>query len=82
MIDWKHILSLQTARFMLGMLALTASVGCTIYVMGYGLKEATENAVMFAFGQMFALTIAFNYYFGSTARGDQARKPSELENTP
>lgn len=73
---WKQVLSPQTARFILALLGLASAVGVTSYIMSEGLKPAIENAVMFALGQLFALAaMAFNYYFGSTARGDE--KPIE-----
>ncbi len=73
---WQRILSPQTARFILSQQALLAAVGVTVYVMKGELHPTIENAMMFALGQLFSLvTIAFNYYFGSTARRDERERP-------
>ena len=72
---FNRILSPTTARFILAMLALLFSAGGA-----YLLVKPTEyepgQAAIFAVGQLFALaTMAFGYYFGSTARGDERRTP-------
>jgi hypothetical protein len=75
---WNRVMSAQTARFILALLAL----GFAAYG-GYHLMTSVESgeAAVFAVGQLFALaSMAFGYYFGSTARGDE--KKSELEDAP
>ena len=74
---WNRILSPQTARFVLALLAL----GFSAYGGNKLIEMADEDAgqaAVFAVGQLFALaTVAFGYYFGSTARGDE--KPIETK---
>lgn len=80
-----QILTPQTARFILALLSLLfASLGA--YSMLQDKNQEAGNAAMFAIGQLFALaTIAFGYYFGSTARGDDPNRsptPVEVANKP
>ena len=75
---WERLLSPQTARFILALLAL----GFAAYGANALIKPAAgsdpSDASIFAVGQLFALaTMAFGYYFGSTARGDE--RPMETE---
>lgn len=69
----------QTARFILALLALGFSAyGANVLLASKDGVEASQAAI-FAVGQLFALsTMAFGYYFGSTARGDTEapRSPS------
>lgn len=69
---WQRVLSPQTARFILAVAALAlAGVGAFILLGMTGESEHGEASV-FAVGQLFALaSIAFGYYFGSTARNDE-----------
>lgn len=65
------LMSPQTARFILALLALGFSAYSANMLLAN--KEGVEasQAAIFAVGQLFALaTMAFGYYFGSTARGD------------
>lgn len=66
----------QTARFILALLALSlAAYGGNKLLNGSPGAEPSQAAV-FAVGQLFALaTMAFGYYFGSTARRDEEPKP-------
>jgi len=69
---WRRFLSPQTARFILALLALGFAAGGAMALMSGKTAPDAQDAVIFALGQLFALaTIAFNYYFGSTARGDE-----------
>lgn len=80
---WERILSSQTARFILALLALASAAGGAFwFISGKAIPEAKE-AVIFALGQLFALaTIAFNYYFGSTARNDERPLDTVVVNQP
>lgn len=70
-----RVMSPQTARFVLALLALGFSAYGANILIGRDGQEAGQAAI-FAVGQLFALaTMAFGYYFGSTARSDD--KPSE-----
>lgn len=77
---WDRLMTAQTARFILALLAL----GCAAYdankLINMGEKDAGQAAV-FAAGQLFALaTMAFGYYFGSTARGDERPIETQIVN--
>jgi hypothetical protein len=77
---WEKLMTAQTARFILALLAL----GCAAYdankLINLGEKDAGQAAV-FAAGQLFALaTMAFGYYFGSTARGDERPIETQIVN--
>jgi len=75
-------LSPPTARFILALLALGFSAFGANKLLDGGEKEASQAAI-FAVGQLFALaTMAFGYYFGSTARGDAEPAKVNVTNTP
>lgn len=78
---WQRVLSPQTARFVLALLALGCSAyGANILIQRDG-QEAGQAAV-FAVGQLFALaTMAFGYYFGSTARSDDRPQETRIVNS-
>lgn len=80
---WMRLLSPQTARFVLALMALNfAAFGALLLLRGAIQPDARE-AVVFALGQLFALaTIAFNYYFGSTARNDERPIAAHVVNPP
>lgn len=64
---WRRILSVETARFILALMALNFAAGSVILLMtGYAdIDPDKEALVNFALGQMFALAmVAFNRYFG------------------
>lgn len=72
---WKaffdRLMSPQTARFILALLALGAAVFGANKLLDVKNKLDTSQAAVFAVGQLFALaSLAFGYYFGSTAKGD------------
>jgi hypothetical protein len=80
---WHRALSPQTARFILALFAQTSAVGVTVYVIRGGVDASLENALMFALGQLFALSgVAYNYYFGSTARNDEKPLDVSVTNPP
>lgn len=80
---WERVLSPQTARFVLALLALFAAAGGAFwFISGKSVPDA-KDAVIFALGQLFALAaIAFNYYFGSTARNDERPVETKVVNEP
>lgn len=75
---WQRILSPPTARFILALMALIGSAAAIFWLMAYSIRTEAEDAVIFGLGMLFGLAKdAFNYYFGSTARGDE--KPNETK---
>lgn len=80
---WGRVLSPQTARFVLALLALGfAAYGANILLTTDSDEDAGEAAI-FAVGQLFALaTMAFGYYFGSTARNDDRPQETRIVNPP
>lgn len=65
-----RLLSPQTARFILALLALGAATFGANKLLNQQGTEASQAAV-FAVGQLFGLAVlAFTYYFGSTAKRD------------
>lgn len=80
---WQRMLSPQTARFVLALLSLFASTGATFWLMSRAINVDLKEVVVFAIGQMYALaTMAFGYYFGSTARNDERPLPTHIVNEP
>jgi len=79
---WARLLSPQTARFILALLALFfAAYGANVLIGSTG--DEAGQAATFAVGQLFALaTLAFGYYFGSTARGDEKPQETKIVNEP
>lgn len=74
---WQRFLSPQTARFVLALASLAlAGAGAFTLLAPTTQGEGNSEAAIFAVGQLFALaTMAFSYYFGSTARNDE--RPQE-----
>lgn len=69
---WLRVLSPQTARFVLAGASLLAADAAFYMVLQQDLPQGKIQLVTFALGQLFALPfMAFGYYFGSTARGDE-----------
>lgn len=78
---WTRVLSPMTARFILALLSLAASASATFWLMSQKVEVELKDVVVFALGQMFALTtMAFGYYFGSTARGDERPLEAHITN--
>ncbi|GMM93133.1 hypothetical protein [Qipengyuania sp. MTN3-11] len=77
-----RLMSPATARFVLALMALGFSAyGANILIGREG--DDAGQAATFAVGQLFALaTLAFGYYFGSTARGDEKPIETEIVNPP
>lgn len=78
-----RLLSPQTARFVLALASL-ALAGAGAYTLLTPSQEGETNseAAIFAVGQLFALaTMAFGYYFGSTARNDDRPQETRIVNT-
>lgn len=80
---WQRVLSPQTARFILALLSLSlAAYGANALLDDKDGEEAGQAAI-FAVGQLFALaTMAFGYYFGSTARSDDRPQETRIVNPP
>lgn len=81
---WLRLMSPQTARFVLALASL-ALAGAGAYTLLTPSEEGETNseAAIFAIGQLFALaTMAFGYYFGSTARNDDRPQETKIVNTP
>lgn len=69
---WRQILSIQTARFVLALLALGMAQYVMMRLMGIEIKATNRDALLLALGIVLGLSKdAFSYYFGSTARGDE-----------
>lgn len=72
----------QTARFILALLALGFAAFGANKLMGTEKDFEPSQAAVFAIGQLFGLaTMAFGYYFGSTARNDERNQTVEISNT-
>lgn len=81
---WKaffdRVLSPQTARFILAILALGAAVFGANRLLDARNKLETSQAAVFAVGQLFALaSLAFGYYFGSTAKRDDETSAVKID---
>lgn len=76
-----RLMSPQTARFVLALLALGFSgYAADKLISKDGLE--TGQAAIFAVGQLFALaTMAFGYYYGSTARNDERPTDTRIVNS-
>ena len=80
---WQRILSPPTARFILALLALFFAAGGAFYLMSGQVEGENKDAAIFALGALFGLAPnGFNYYFGSTARGDEKPVEAEIVNPP
>ena len=77
---WRTILSPQTARFILALIALAMAQYAMHMLMGNEIKVTNRDALMLALGIVLGLSKdAFGYYFGSTARNDE--KPMDVNVT-
>lgn len=73
-----RLLSPQTARFVLALLALGMAQYVMMRLMGTEIKASNRDALLLALGIVLGLSKdAFGYYFGSTARSDE--KPIETK---
>lgn len=81
---WQRVLSPQTARFALALVSLgLAGAGAFTLLDPSTHGESNSEAAIFAVGQLFALaTMAFGYYFGSTARNDERPQETFVVNPP
>lgn len=78
-----RLLSPQTARFILALLALGAAVFGANKLLNVDNKLDASQAAVFAVGQLFALaSLAFGYYFGSTAKRDDENPKIEIDQPP
>lgn len=76
---WRRILSLETARFLLALMALNYCAGAVLLLMTGSaiIDQDKEPVVTFALGQLFALSmLAFNRYFG---RGGDEQATGKVE---
>lgn len=79
---WHRLLSPQTARFILALLALSAAVGGAYILLMSPAALHVGEAAVYAVGQLFALALmGFGYYFGSTARRDEREQAADPEPT-
>lgn len=80
---WIRILSPQTARFILALLALAMAQYAMHKLMGNEIKVTNRDALMLALGIVLGLSKdAFGYYFGSTARNDERPTDVRVTNPP
>lgn len=72
---WQRILSVETARFILALIALNFC-GAAVFMLMSGFASIDpdkENLVAFALGSLFTLaTMAFGRYFGTSSGDEQA----------
>lgn len=77
---WRRVLSPQTARFILSLLALGGSTVAMFTLMADGIDPQAEDAVIFGLGLLFGLAKdSFGYYFGSTARNDERTHKVQID---
>ena len=77
---WQRIFSIETARFILALMALNFSAAAVLMLMtGYAQIDTDKAQVVnFALGQLFALTmIAFHRYFGRADEEHASGKPED-----
>lgn len=69
---FERLLSPQTARFILALLAIGMAQYAMMSLMGQEIRASNRDALMLALGIVLGLSKdAFGYYFGSTARSDE-----------
>lgn len=79
---WQRLLSPQTARFVLALLALGMAQYVMHRLMGTEIKQTNRDALLLALGIVLGLSKdAFGYYFGSTARSDERPVETKVVNT-
>lgn len=80
---WTRLLSPQTARFILALLAIGMAQYTMMSLMGQEIRASNRDALMLALGIVLGLSKdAFGYYFGSTARGDENPVETKIVNEP
>lgn len=80
---WLRLMSPQSARFILALLALAMAQYVMSRLMGTEIKMSNRDALLLALGLVLGLSKdAFGYYFGSTARGDERPLPVEVQQPP
>lgn len=80
---WLRVLSPQTARFILALIALAMAQYAMHMLMGNEIKVTNRDALMLALGIVLGLSKdAFGYYFGSTARNDERPSDVRVTNPP
>ena len=76
-----RLMSPASARFILALLALGFAAYGANKLLGETNGSEPGQAAIFAVGQLFALaTMAFGYYFGSTARVDTSPVEARITN--
>jgi hypothetical protein len=79
----KQFFSANTARFILSLLALAIACYALYGLMNRTVVESNREALLLALGILLGLSKdAYNYYFGSTARGDFAAPEVKVVNPP
>ncbi len=80
---WSRLLSPQTARFILALLAIGMAQYAMMQLMGQEIRASNRDALMLALGIVLGLSKdAFGYYFGSTARNDEKPAETKIVNAP
>jgi hypothetical protein len=80
---WARLLSPQTARFILALLAVGMAQYVMMRLMGAEIRATNRDALMLALGIVLGLSKdAFGYYFGSTARSDERPSETRIINPP
>lgn len=77
---WERVLSLETARFILALLALNFCALAVFWLMwgGVDIEPSRESAITFALGQLFGLAmLSFNRYFGRGGDEQATGKPND-----
>jgi len=78
---WARVLSPQTARFILALLAIGMAQYAMMKLMGQEIRASNRDALMLALGIVLGLSKdAFGYYFGSTARSDEHPVEAKIVN--
>lgn len=79
----KQFFSANTARFILTLLALAIACYALYGLMNRTVVESNREALLLVLGILIGLSKdSYNYYFGSTARGDFAAPEVKVVNPP
>ncbi len=80
---WLRIMSAETVRFILALLALGVAAYALHGLMNREIVETNREVLILALGIILGLSKdAYSYYFGSTARSDQSTIEAEIVNKP